>query len=63
MPDKTTGKVSVVSVAQRNENKHAVFARIHCKDEAGKLFYFDAACFNFDLNEEEVKCLNKKRST
>jgi hypothetical protein len=46
-----TGKCTVVKAEQRKDGTLAVFVRVFVKDEAGQDFYFDAACFNFDLRK------------
>jgi len=48
------GICKVQSVEGRREHANAVYVRVWVIDEAEQRFYFDAACFNFDLRAQEI---------
>ncbi len=56
---KPVGSLTVVGASQRQTaNRIAAYAQVHIKDEAGNLWFFDAAAFSFDMKplpEEQAK--------
>jgi len=44
----------IQSVEERRVHTGAVYARVWVIDEAGQRFYFDCACFNFELRAQGI---------
>ncbi len=48
------GMCKIQSVEERRVHTGAVYARVWVIDEAGQRFYFDCACFNFELRAQGI---------